>query len=233
MGIVMFALLIAIGSVQIGVSSENIIIISPSCGSNSPSSCATLSQYISTNNEAAASLVLLSGVHTLMSPLRVQNGEFFYLQGQEQSSQVTISCFNSSSSPDFEFLDVNEVTISNLVFEQCYVCVDITGSGSNNSTVSISYAEFSGYRIGRGWTRIEGSNNVSISHSIFQNSNRTLYFSRINHLKVFHCIFTNTTAQQYLMSVSGSNNTEVSSSSFFKYHNYVRLSTHDDSIWIS
>ena len=205
--IMVFALLI--GSVQIGVKSENII-VSQLCGSNSPSSCVTLSQYISTNNtRAAVSLVLLPGVHTLMSPLRVQNGEFFYMQGQ--SSQVTVSCINSSLSPDFEFVSVNEVAISNLVFAQC--SVNITGPGSSSSTVSISYAEFSGSCIDRK-LNIMRSNNVSISHTIFQNhqsntSTAILYFSQISNLKLSHCAIRGIHAYLSLFEFRGIDKTEI------------------------
>ena len=205
--IMMLALLI--GSVQIGVSSENII-ISPLCDSNSPSSCVTLSQYISTDNtRAAVSLVLLPGVHTLVSPLRVQNGEFFYMQGQGQNSQVTISCLNSSSS--FEFVSVNEVAISNLVFAQC--SVDITSPGSSSSTVSISSVEFSGSCIDRVLS-IVGSNNVSISHSIFQSHQSTtsiaiLYFSQINNLKLSYCMIRDIRANRRLFEFRGIDKTEI------------------------
>ena len=207
--IMMFALLI--GSVQIGVNSENII-ISPLCGSNSPSSCVTLSQYISTDNtRAAVSLVLLPGVHTLVSPLRVQNGEFFYMQGQGQNSQVTVSCFNSSSSPDFEFVSVNEVAINNLVFAQC--SVDIAGPRLSNNTVSISYAEFSGSCIGRKLS-IMRSTNVSISHTIFQNhqsntSTAILYFSQISNLKLSHCAIRSIQAYRSLFEFRGIDKTEI------------------------
>ena len=207
--IMMLALLI--GSVQVGVNSENII-ISPLCGSNSPSSCVTLSQYISTDNtREAVSLVLLPGVHTLMSPLRVQNGEFFYLQGQGQSSHVTVSCFNSNSSPDFEFVSVNEVAISNLVFAQC--SVNITGPGSSNNTVSISYAEFNGSRVDRKLS-IMRSTNVSISHTIFQNhqsntSTTILYFSQISNLKLSHCAIRSIQAYWSLFKFRGIDKTEI------------------------
>ena len=205
-------LVLLIWSIHFGVA-ENIT-ISPLCGSNSPSSCVTLSQYISTNNEAAASLAPLPGVHTLMSPLRVQNSEFFYLQGQRQSSYVTISCNHSSLSPDFEFIQVNEVAISNLVFVQCSVNI----AGSLSSTVSVSYAEFSGSRIDRVLSIME-SNNVNISHSIFQNHQSTtstaiLYFSQINDLKLSYCMIRDIQANRRLIEFRGIYKSEISKCNF-------------------
>ena len=199
-------LILLIWSIHLGVA-ENII-ISPLCVFNSPPSCVTLSQYISSNNRVAASLVLLPGVHLLISPLRVQNSEFVYLQGQGQSDQVTVSC-NSSPSPDVEFVQVNEVAISNLVFVQC--SVNITGSLS--STVSISYAEFRGSRIDRGLS-IVGSNNVNISHSVFQNHRSNsytviLYFSQINNLKLSHCIIRDIHAHRQFIEFRGIDKTEI------------------------
>ena len=201
-------LVLLIWSIHLGVA-ENII-VSPLCGSNSPPSCVTLSQYISSNNRVAAFLVLLPGVHTLVSPLRVQNIQFFYLQGQGQSSQVTISCNHSSPSPDFEFVQVNEVAINNLVFVQCSVNI-ITGSLT--STVSISYAEFNGSHIDRVLS-IVGSNNVSISHSIFQShqsntSTEILYFSQINNLKLSHCMIRDIHAYRHFIEFRGINKTEI------------------------
>ena len=198
-------LVLLIWSIHLGVA-ENII-VSPLCGSNSPSSCVTLSQY--TNNVAAASLVLLPGVHTIISPLRIQNNEFFYLQGQGQSSQVTVSCIHSSPSPDIEFVQVNEVAISNLVFVQCSVNI----AGSLSSTVSVSYTEFNGSRIDRGFS-IVGSNNVSISHSIFQNHQSTtstaiLYFSQINSLKLSYCMIRDIQANRRLFEFREINKTEI------------------------
>ena len=200
-------LILLIWSIHLGVA-ENII-ISPFCVFNSPPSCVTLSQYISSNNRAAASLVLLPGFHFLISPLRVQNSEFVYLQGQGQSDQVTVSC-NSSSSPDVEFVQVNEVSISNLVFVQC--SVNITGSLS--STVSISYAEFRGPHIDRGFS-IVGSNNVSISHSIFQNHQSNsytvvlYYFNQINNLKLSHCMIRDIQVYRLFIGFRGINKTEI------------------------
>ena len=200
--IVILVLLIGLGS---GVA-ENII-ISPLCGSNAPSSCVTLSQYISSNNGAAASLVLLPGVHTLTSPLRVENSEFFHLQGQGQSSQVTVDCFNSN--PNFVFVNVNEIALHNLVLIQC--SVDIRGSLS--STVRISYSEFSGSRIDRGFSIVQ-SNNVSISHSIFRNhqsesSTEILRFSQINNLKLSHCMIRDNHAYRYMSFFHEINKTEI------------------------
>ena len=200
-------LVLLIWSIHLGVA-ENII-ISPLCVLNSPPSCVTLSQYISTNNEAAASLILLPGVHTLVSPLTVQNAEFLNLQGQGQSSQVTISCIHSSLSPDFEFVQVNEVAISNLVFVQCSVNI----AGSLNSTVSVSYTEFSGSRIDRVLSIME-SNNVSISHSIFQNHQSTtstaiLYFSQINNFKLSYCMIREIQAYRRLFEFRGIDKTEI------------------------
>ena len=182
-------IVLCIVSFQLGVA-ENII-ISPTCDFM-PSSCVTLSQYASINITTSAALVLLPGDHDFdMLSLRAEDVEFFYLQGQ--SNQVAV--IECSLAAHFEFIQVNVVVISNIVLMNCYINVE---GSRNTTTVSISYVDIFGIDLLYDRSlRIVGSNNVSISHSTFQDieninaSNTIILFSRVEHLEIFYCMIRN------------------------------------------
>ena len=170
-----------------------IVTISPSCG-NISSSCITLAEY-SPSSADSIELSLLPGDHMLGSSLRIMNKQSFSLQGPSSGLSIpTITC--SQSGYIVQVDHITNISISNLVFVQCYV------AGTGNNAVSISDTVFhtSPPRGGRA-LQITSSGNVSISGTIFQNFSMygsLLAFYTINHLEVNYCNFSNITTSVVL-----------------------------------
>lgn len=188
---IVLVVVLAVITVQRGVS--EVITVSPSCDA-SLSSCVTLSQF-SPSNSTNITLVLLPGDHSLNTTVRIQERNFFALQGHNGPTNVYCSHL-SLYTVSFEFLQVNEVAISGIVFINCYMNMNVRGS-LNDSSVNISQSEFIGSHT-VAVLLISNCHSVSISHASFRNYIARQYgtilrFDHINNLEITHSNFENIT----------------------------------------
>ena len=95
------------------------LVLSPVCTDSSTDLCTTLEQYvqsIANNSRSSMKLVLDAGEHFLKTDFIIENASDISIVAAETSNQSTINCEHNAA---FQFVNVTNVIIKNIVFVSC------------------------------------------------------------------------------------------------------------------